>query len=58
MLWKKIPKPRVRFGRNVGGDDEVVDDEQDEGIPMKDGEIVQSPTTNVIELREPLIEGY
>ena len=55
-MWKKIPKPtRIRFGRM--GEDEV-EGEGGEVMPIQDNEVVQPPTTTVIELREPMLEKY
>jgi predicted outer membrane repeat protein len=54
--WKKIPKPRLSFGRK--GDDNEANGEGDAYniMPVEDSEIVRSPTTTVIELREPMLE--
>ena len=46
--WKKIPKPKIRVGRK--GDDH----KEDDVMSMQDSEVARSPTTTVIELREPL----
>ena len=51
--WKRIPKPRVKFGRR---NRDKAEGQENEEMAMQDSEIAQSPTTSIVELREPLLE--
>ena len=51
-VWKKIPKPNIEFCNKDKNDVQGKEDK----MPMQDSETVQSPTTTIVELREPLLE--